>query len=706
MAKENKARVQKGNSSDTLLAIYVLRVLKKYSSPGTALTVQEVLKHLQEDHSIGIDENGEAQKKKIRRYLDTLCESYGKGCIGKQEGARKDGYKWYYDASKDEFASEEGQVYETLSNEEIEFIIDIIASSKILNSAGTIGIVEKLLSKTNLSIDERRRKLGKIKAEKWSKSINKELIRLYDDINVCIDESRRIRFDYDGKFVLATPYGWDSQDGKYVLVAKVSGQGIGEFSTFLLEKICNFSKRDSDYDFDDTYFDRNDQKPDNESSLESLFANVRKIHSAIKKNCGVEFEYLSYVIKNGNVALDKTKKRILPHSLVFNDGKYYLIGIDQDATDINKVGYFRVDLIADLDYSETKITLSEWNKQVYETIQRAREVEKHPMMVPGQDISVDFLVLESALDRVRDAYGLSPRFQLTKETKVSLTDLPIQKWNENHSVAEVSREKLVKFTVRTTREEAYRWALANADAVELVYPPDLRHKLRRISDPIQETYAMTMADRVQENVDRIFDSGFFKISRRLDKEVACETFKVLDEKRNTDVVREIHVSNLDVDQENYLGRFTDAEWLTIRVSPSKELLWAKHLVNLVHIELFKTFVENVSWLEGMKKLKYVQLTESPVRDLSILRNHENIMSLEIRNTNICDISFIENYRHLHKLDISGCPIEDYSVLLRIPALYILKIDEKAVAALGMDNLVKHHPDAVIEVQQKIDNRKV
>lgn len=62
--------------------------------------------------------------------------------------------------------------------------------------------------------------------------------------------------------------------------------------------------------------------------------------------------------------------------------------------------------------------------------------------------------------------------------------------------------------------------------------------------------------------------------------------------------------------------------------------------------------------------------------------------------------------HIPNLRLVGCPIEDYSLLLWMNPLDYLEIDENAVAAHGMDNLVKHHPDVVIEVKKIIDNRKV
>lgn len=694
-------RMQKGNSEDSLLVIYIFRILKKYSSPDNPLSTQDVMDYLEKDYSIGSADKSDAQKKKVRRHLDTLHECFGKGCIVKIEGKTRKGHDWYYDASRDKFADEGVRVRETLSEVELEFIIDLISATKVLNAESTLGMVDKLLKKTSLSEEDRERKIKAIKREAWTKNQNDDLVVKKEIIDACIDVCR-IRFDYEGKRdVLATPYSWLYVDGNCILKAKVGGQ----YRQFALSKMHDIEEFD-DYDDSDDYGYYEEDDTSNYTALDSLFGNIPFIKSAIKEKRGIKFKYLSYVVKNNRVVFEENEKNVLPHSLVFNDGKYYLIGIDEDSTDTSKVGYFRVDLIVDLDYSEIQIMLSDWNKQVYDTIERAREIEKHPLMVAGQDIRVDFLVLESALDRVRDAYGSSPIFQVTKETKRVHIDSSKQKWNENHSVSELPKEKVVKITVRTTEEEAFRWALANADAVELVYPPELRHKLRRIASPIHRTYAKTLSDKVQANVESIFATGSFKIYQKLGEDLASETFKVLNNDGNNDVVNEIKVFGINADQIDYAGGFINAKWLDITKSQSENPQWIANLTELVNIHLSMTSISNVSWLESLKKLKVVRLVQSPITDLSVLREHHNILFLELRNLDIRDISFIENQQRLLNLKLVGCPIEDYSPLLRINPLDYLEVDEKAIEAIGMENLIKHHPDAVIEVQQKIDNRKV
>jgi hypothetical protein len=133
---------------------------------------------LKEDYSIGSSDKSNTQRKKVRRHLDTLYESYWNNCIKKVEGKTRNGHKWYYDISEDEIANEEGTIYETLSKEEIDFIIDIITSSKIINYTSTISTVNKLLKKTKYSKAERIAKLRKIENEEWPKSINKEFEKL------------------------------------------------------------------------------------------------------------------------------------------------------------------------------------------------------------------------------------------------------------------------------------------------------------------------------------------------------------------------------------------------------------------------------------------------------------------------------------------------------------------------------------------------
>ncbi len=696
MAKEYRVQDEgatKSNSEDSLLVIYILCILKKYSSPKNALSSQDVMDYLRKDYSIGNPDKADAQRKKVRRHLDTLCEFYGR-CIKKEEGKTRNGHKWFYDVTRDKFADTAVAVQETLTETEVEFLVDLVSATKILNSEGTRGLIDKLLKKTAMSVEDIDRRLGKIQGEAWLKTPNEDLVEKKDLIEECFDNCC-LMFDYeDEKSITAAPLGWSYDDGICFLNAKVGS----EYRKFALDKI-RICDPDVDGYEDIEDFRRYDEGTDSDkTTLDSLFVNIPTIKKAIADRKCLRFLYRSYGVANGRVVSTDEEKSVLPHSLVFNNGKYYLIGIDENVPELNKVAYFRVDLMFELYYAEAKIKLSNWDKQVFETIERARLVEQHPLMLAGKDIPITFKIAESAIDRVVDCFAVKPdKFDVTDET-MSV---------KNSSAEGFHEERALTVQVRTTVEEAFRWALANADVVELVQPQDVRDRLGRIADPIHKTYAKTMVDRVRENIDFIRETGMFKITMNVTEDTAFETFKELKKQGNLGIVDKLHIAKIDGESGDYFDNFVNAMHLAVAFAPNcTSIAWASKLTKIVSLDIRRTQISDSSWLKVMENLRYVEITDTPICDLSVLKNHKHICFLNVSNTLITDLSFIENYERLGKLNISGCPIEDFTPLLKIPPLDVLIVDEKAVAAIGMDVLIKHHPDAFIKIQQKIDNRKV
>lgn len=672
--KLKNENLSKGNSSDSLLVIYILDILKKYSSPENPLSSQDVMEYLRNDYSIGKEDNSEALKKKIRRHLETLHESYLNSCIRKEEGKTRKAHKWYYDVSKDNSANEECVVYETLSEAEIELLVDLVSATKILNSEGTRGVIDKLLKKTSLSEAERERRLGKIEREAWLKTPNSDLVEKKDFIEDCFYNECLI-FDYeDEESITAIPLGWIYEDGVCLLNAKVHE----EERAFELDKIRNYTSDADGYeDVDD--FRRYDEATDSDkTALDSLFANIPTIKKAIaEKNC-LHFLYRSYVVDKDRVVSEDREKSVLPHSLVFNDGKYYLIGIDEENPASDKIAYFRVDLMFELYCEEAEIKLSDWDKHVLETIERAREVEKHPLMMSGRDVLIIFRVTESALDRVIDAFAVKPdKFEVTEETRL---------------IEESHEERLVTVKVRTTREEAFRWALANADAVELVYPQDIRDRIARIADPIYQLYTQSIPDKVRENIDEVLKTGTFVISTKIDEETAYQTYTELSKRNKLGAVKSINIINVkncgDID---YLGDFVNTRCLCISHACCSKLSWASKLVNVTCLELMGSEINDTSWMKNMEKLFILNLQESTIDDLSVLSEHKRIDYLDISGTKVSDISFIEKYQSLSYLSIAGCHIEDYTPLFKTRTyLSSLEIGEGALAEIGEGNIKNRH----------------
>ena len=685
--KLQKENIPKGNSEDSLLVIYILSVLKKYSSRENPLSSQDVMEHLKNDYSIGISD---AQRKKVRRHLDTLHESYLNGCIKKEEGKTRNGHKWYYDVSRDKFANEEGVVHETLSEAEIEFLVDLISATKILNSEGTRGMIDKLLKKTSISDEARERRLSAIQKESWLKTPNTDLVEKKDLIEGCFYNCC-LTFDYeDEESITATPLGWLYEEGVCFLNAKVGEK----YRAFELDKIriCD-SDVDGYEDVDD--FRRYDEETDSDkTALDSLFVNIPTIKKAIEEKKCLHFLYRSYRVANDRVISADEEKSILPHSLVFNDGKYYLIGIDEKISESYKIAYFRVDLMFELYYTEAEIKLSDWDKHIFETIERAREVEKHPLMMAGKDVLIIFKVAESALDRVIDDFAVTTDlFKVTEETRL-IKDSLGEDYHE---------ERLVNVKVRTTREEAFRWALANADAVELVYPQDLRDRIARIADPIYQLYTHSLPDKVRENIDYVLKEGIFKISYKVDADTAYATYKELVKRGCLGVVDNMGIAGEDsFDNVDYFGEFINTNRLTIKAPNIKNMSWASKLVNVEILNLEDSQIEDLSWMKEMKKLKWVYLSNSSFTDLSVLSEHEDIDILDINGTKVCDISFIEKLSNLKQLLIATCPIKDYSPLFTTKShLKYLVIDKRALEEIGEENIRNRHIGITIKTTNSI-----
>jgi hypothetical protein len=263
------------------------------------------------------------------------------------------------------------------------------------------------------------------------------------------------------------------------------------------------------------------------------------------------------------------------------------MGIDENATDTDKIAYFRVDLIVDLECLEKPMKLSEWNKQVYDRIDKARLVEKHPLMQAGRVSKVVFLVLESELDRVRDAFGKNAKLNMTDKTRAVYAD------SSARADQDQVEKKLVEVTVQTTTEEAYRWALANADAVELVSPQSIRDRIARLSDPIYQLYTQTMPDKLRANFDYVLSEGTFKISSMVDEDTAYKTYEELANRGKLGAVDNIGIAGDDIcDLEDCLGNFINAKRLYVFAPQLKNLSWASRLVNIENLELTQVQIED------------------------------------------------------------------------------------------------------------------
>lgn len=362
-----------------------------------------------------------------------------------------------------------------------------------------------------------------------------------------------------------------------------------------------------------------------------------------------------------------------------------------------------MDLMSEIKVSDKRIKLTDYVETLFEGLKRENEVKYHPFMMSGLDRYITFLVNESSLDRVIDSFGSKIQFRNTNTQRYIKRNPTKEDPSENHSIGECRRENLIEIRVRTTEEEAFRWALANADAVELVGPQELRDRLRRMVEPIRRSYEKTLEDRAQEEVDKIYRGGTFNIWNHCDQTVAAEVHKILKNKGDLDAVRRVVIMGLK-DNLDYLMDFRNAYWLKIEHSYVNTIEWCRNYNNISVLQIDDTLIDDISAACNNKTLESVRITNSPIKDLSILSNQMNIKNLIIKNTAVEDLSFVEKMPHLNYLAVTGCPIKDYSFLLKMQPLQTLEITRDAIEQIDIERLKQHHPNANIIVKERIINR--
>jgi Leucine-rich repeat (LRR) protein len=283
---------------------------------------------------------------------------------------------------------------------------------------------------------------------------------------------------------------------------------------------------------------------------------------------------------------------------------------------------------------------------------------------------------------VVDAFNVKPNRMKVTNDKRAIKNLSDEGFHD---------EVIVLIDVRTSEEEAFRWALANADAVEIT-TQRIRDKIARLADPIYQLYTQTMPDKVRANFDYVLRERTFKISYLVDEDTAYETYEELAKRGKLGVVDNVGVAGEDIcELGDYFGDFINAERLYLSTPQLENVSWASRLVNLEKLELKKVHMDDISWIRNLKKLREVQILESTISDLSVLSDHEDIWYLDISGTEIGDISFIQNYQKLDYLNIVACPIKDYSPLLTMQSrLNCLEIDERALELIGEDKIRKRH----------------
>lgn len=487
MNKKTGSETQKENSKNSLMPIYLFMILKEESSPEKPLTRSDIAKSLkQPKYDIEV---GEDDRKTIPRCIRTLSK-YFPGSIVENEGKKGMPTSWYLDISNAPIFF--GDMFST---EETNMFIDMISELKIISNECTTSLIHKLVA----SVDEAEREnLNKKSHAKGAyKCENKPLLEIKNKIEKAIEYYREITFVYkineEEREFTVIPHTVKSVNGEIFLNAFCKS---GEPNKFYLDHITSISigKEVEEIYGDDEYdLDTESSKIAKNIGLDILFSNLKKINYAIKNRQTLKLDYLGYRVKGNKFELEcKTEdKTIFPLKTAFKDGKYYLIALDIHSN--YKPVFYRMDLISKLEYDAV---LDFMERRKFDIKETHEYTDTHPYMLPGfTKMGVRFLIDSEALDRVFDAFGNKAipcgevsGWQTAGEHAYKLAK-KIPELNFSNYLGLDHNARYTEFKIETTDEEAFRFAMANADVVELLAPAHLRERILDVSKKIEKRYS-------------------------------------------------------------------------------------------------------------------------------------------------------------------------------------------------------------------------
>ena len=350
---------------------------------------------------------------------------------------------------------------------------------------------------------------------------------------------------------------------------------------------------------------------------------LKKLNTAIETLKEVRFKYHSYKLnkKNGTgyeIIQDKDlfeDVRLCPMDLVFAAGKSFLIGKKPDAGNLEVYRLDRMSKLETLNIPFPCATPEE--KDALENFKN-----KHPFMQGGNASKVTLKVSPDILSEVADSFG-------------------------NEISFEGRSGSFVHLSVKASEEDMISWALKNAGKAEVMYPFNLRNKIRDLIDEAQKKYV---------RFDRIIPEGREHNSKSL----------------SSRLVR----INCAVD--NNMHQLDDKDYSVVFLENNN--------------------LRNVSFLSFYTSLKDLTIINNPVSNI-MLRGCR-LKRLELSQTGVERVTFERNLAELEELVLFDNPITDYSFLYALRQLKRLMLDTKTAEKIDLEKIKRNNPGIEVFVEEK------
>lgn len=668
----------------SLLSLYIFEILRKYSSKESPLSEKQIKEKLNAAE-VFLEEIKEDDRKIIPRHIGALVE-YLPGLIVKLDTAKNAAAKWYYDGSQ--AAQFEFLSRNNFTVDEIGFLVDMIGSSKLVTEKSTIAFTAKLLNSLN---DTDEKLLSARQMITGPKNENIYMHSIVENLQRAIDEqiALKLTLNDDENVTLndVSAYSIYKKNDKLYVYVLDDEKNERELDISIIKQVKLLGKV-KDYDksildkLEDQGLvqvtDKEGRSLDSEISNDTLFTNSRFISLAINEKRYLSFK--DYKCSLASVDSEPTERNVIPLTTIFKNGAYYLIAIEKLANNESPV-FVRIDLMEDLKLgkalsSDDVDKINPNNKDSYLNTNSF-------ILSKTRSVDIQFWIKKDAIQRATDEFGdeaysiedANPE-DTADGNKGKLAKAFPEEFTKSFTGFEYGDE-LIKVEAKATEEDALRWCLENADAVELISPKHLRLKLLDITQSLNKRYSKTEYDTEQEIYRKIISGADFltygartKFEEQTRKRVANE--------KTFDKVTKLKIKNLD------------------KALPQEEL---EKYVNVEELVIEGNGVDDFSWIANLSVLRKLTLINTSLEDGSVLTGLAPLDVLFItRNCKLKDYKFLKNMQ-TNMLYIGRNGKADLSVLYELKGVRELVLQESLLANVNIELLEQH-----IRVERWIDNK--
>lgn len=626
--------------ANSLLSVYILEILRKDSNEKNPLTEKKLKEKINESEYF--DEIPADDRKIIPRHINGLMRTFPT-LIVKKETPRNHAAEWYYD--KNRASSRRGfSSHSDFTAEEISFIIDMINSSKIITQDSNSAFKEKLLNllcKEDKEIVESSIKQYGITFPKNDNAyvhsifVNlRNFIRGKNTIHITVNTNG----NEDEEIQDASVYEMYTKNGKaYIYISAQNSEREIE-----INNIKNVKQSNKKANYDNSIIDKLDAQDlsiisydeDEDSSLnlrisnDTFFINSNRILSAIR-----EKKYLTF----NDYKCDLTRyeegqiRTVIPLTTIFKNGTYYLIALEK-MNQTEKSVFVRIDIMENVKLGDA---LSDEDREKIDGKSEDSLFQKDSDICSKINLKeIEFYIEKDAIQRAADEFGTQAEvievekedcdpLDTTGELLSKIGKLDPEFFTESFTGFEYG-SKLIKIKVQSTEEDAIRWALENADIVELIKPRNLRSKMLRMAEMLKRRYSKSESDTEEKFYnDAISGSGFLEYGSL--NEFAQKTLKSVKDQKQYDKIKKLKIGNIS-DRIEELENYRNVEELLIEGNGVSDFTWIAELPELRKLTLIRTSLKDGTILANIPHLDVLFINEN-----SNLLNYEFLKDMRIES---------------------------------------------------------------------------